>query len=438
MEKRTLIHLACFGLALSVILGGSTIYYAYQQTQYERYTEAQHQSSLSQLLNSLNQLETSLEKAQFLPEGALRQTMAADIWMESQLASEALSSLPLGDQRLEQTETYIAQVGDYAYYLLRSGAYGRSTPEEWSKLCALYENAAAILQQIDQLKEQFDTGSLSISIEPVKQQSEDSLSSSLTQINDEFPDYASLIYDGPYSDHISQRTPSALEGMRSYSLEEARTKAAQLLQVAPDALTADYDSEGQIPAYGFSCDTRSVSLSKQGALVLSLTDNREYSVSTLSEMQAVEKASAYLRDLGLPPMTHSYYSNYENILTINFHCLEGDVIVYPDLVKVGIALDDGSIVRLDTTGFAMNHKPRQIVSPAVTLEDARRNIPENLNVQGEHLVYIPTTGENEVLCWEFVCATANGGQVLLYINTETGQTENILLLIENEAGTLTR
>ena len=74
MEKRTLIHLACFALALSVILGSSTIYYAYQYLQYESYTEAQHQNSLSQLLNSLNQLETSLEKAKYLPEGALRQT----------------------------------------------------------------------------------------------------------------------------------------------------------------------------------------------------------------------------------------------------------------------------------------------------------------------------------------------------------------------------
>ena len=107
MEKRNLTHLACFGLALSVILGGSTIYYAHQKTQYEGYVEARHQSSLSQLLNSLNQLETSLEKAQFLPEGALRQTMAADIWMESQLAAEALSSLPIGDRRLEQTETSV-------------------------------------------------------------------------------------------------------------------------------------------------------------------------------------------------------------------------------------------------------------------------------------------------------------------------------------------
>lgn len=438
MEKRTLMHLACFGLALSVILGGSTIYYAYQQTQYERYTEAQHQSSLSQLLNSLNQLETSLEKAQFLPEGALRQTMAADIWMESQLASAALSALPLGDQRLEQTETYIAQVGDYAYYLLRNNSYGRSSAEEWTTLCELSENTSAILRQIDLLKEQFDTGSIRIPIAPEQRQIDGSLGTSLSKINDEFPEYASLIYDGPYSDHISQRTPKALEGQRSYSMEEAREKAAQLLQVDPDALTSDYNSEGQIPAYGFSCDTRSVSLSKEGALVLSLTDSREYGVATLSERQAIEKASAYLRDLGLPQMTHSYYTNYENILTINFHCTDGDTIIYPDLVKVGVALDDGTIVRLDTTGFAMNHQKREPGSPSVSVEQARQIVPGNLTVKTEHLVYIPTTGQNEVLCWEFVCLAANGGQVLLYTNAETGQTENILLLIENETGTLTR
>ena len=438
MEKRNLTHLACFGLALSVILGGSTIYYAHQKTQYEGYVEARHQSSLSQLLNSLNQLETSLEKAQFLPEGALRQTMAADIWMESQLAAEALSSLPIGDRRLEETETFIAQVGDYAYYLLRNGAYGRSTQDEWTTLCGLSENTSGLLLQLDLLKEQFDTGSIILPIDPVQQQSENALGTSLSQINDEFPEYASLIYDGPYSDHISQRIPKALEGQRNYSMEEAKEKAAQLLQVKQDSLTVDYDSEGQIPAYGFSCDTRSVSLSKQGALVLSLTDTRDYGTAVLSEEQAIEKASAYLQDLGLPKMAHSYYTNYENILTINFHYMENDIIVYPDLVKVGVALDNGAIVRLDTTGFAMNHQPRQPVSPSVSLEQARLQVPDVLTVQTEQLAYIPTTGQKEVLCWELICKSSNGGQVLLYVNAETGDCENILLLIENESGTLTR
>ena len=217
MEKRTLIHLASFGLALSVILGGSTIFYANRQMQYETYLEAQHQSSLSQLLGSLNQLETSLEKAQYLPEGAMRQTMAADIWMESQLASAALSALPLGDQRLEQAETYIAQVGDYAYYLLRNGVYGRADSAEWDQLCGLHDNASVMLQRIDQLKEQFDTGTIVIPINQTQNQPNNTLSTSLSQINDQFPKYASLIYDGPYSDHVSQRTPKALESLPAFS-----------------------------------------------------------------------------------------------------------------------------------------------------------------------------------------------------------------------------
>ena len=158
MEKGALTHLACFALALSVILGGSTLYYANREAQYAAYTQVQHQKSLSQLLNSLNLLETSLEKARYVPEGAMRQALAADVWKESQLASAALSALPLGDRRLEQIETYISQVGDYAYYLMRGSAYDRATPAEWDALCSLCGNATSMLENLDVLKEQVDTG----------------------------------------------------------------------------------------------------------------------------------------------------------------------------------------------------------------------------------------------------------------------------------------
>lgn len=438
MEKRSLTHLACFALALSVILGGSTVYYAHRESQYEAYTKAQHQKSLSQLLNSVNQLETALEKAQYVPEGSMRQTLAADVWKESQLASAALASLPLGDQRLEQVETYISQIGDYAYYLMRSSAYDRADAQEWNTLCSLYENAQGILTHMDQLKEQVDTGSASFRSVTAGVQSTDGISSAFMQINDEFPEYASLIYDGPYSDHVSQRRPKALEGQATLSLDQAREKAAALLAVQPSQLSLDYESDGQIPCYAFSCDTRTAAISKQGGLVLSMTDNRGLGESSLSAEQAIEKAAEYLRSLGLPEMTHSYYTVYENIMTINFHSRENGVIVYPDLVKVGIALDDGSVVRLDTAGFAMNYHDRQPAAPAVSQETGRQTIPDSLTVESENLVYIPTTGYNEVLCWEFVCKTASDGHALLYINCENGQTENILLLIEEGNGTLTR
>lgn len=438
MEKHPLIRLTGFALALSVILGGSTIYYAQREAQYARYTQARHQQSLSQLLNSLDHLETSLEKARYLPADAMRQTLAADVWKESQLAAAALSALPLGDRRLEQVETYISQVGDYAYYLMRNAAYDRADNQEWETLCALCDNANGFLQEIDQLKEQTDTGTLSFRSISAGSDDADLMSQQLSTVNDEFPEYASLIYDGPYSDHVSQRKPKALEGQAVLSEQEAIKKAAALMQVPSAQVSLDYTSEGQIPCYGFSCDTVSCAITKQGGMVLSLTDSRTLGNIQLSAQQAAEKAQVFLKNAGFANMTASYHTIYEGICTINFASAENNIMAYPDLIKVGIALDDGSVVRLDTAGYAMNYHKREPAAPAVSLEQARATVPDSLTIQSDNLCYIPTTGYHEVLCWELVCKTTENTHALLYVNCENGQTENLLLLIEEENGTLTR
>lgn len=434
MEKHTLHRLLGFSLALSVIFAGSTVYYANRDMQYERYTNNQHERVLSQLLNSVNQLETSLEKAQYLPAGALRQTMAADIWKESQLASAALASLPLGDRRLEQVETYISQVGDYAYYLLRSNAYDRTDEKEWATLCSLCGNAGEILREINEVKQQLDTGSLALSAGSANT----AFQAHLNKVNDEFPEYASLIYDGPYSDHIAQRTPMALEGQQSYSREQALEKAAKVMGKPTSELSFDYESEGQIPCYGFSSGTVTATLSKQGGFLLSYTDTRYIGEAKISVEHAIVKAQDFLRTIGLPEMQASYHTTYETVMTINFHSYENGTLSYPDLIKVGVALDDGSVVRLDASGFAMNYHVRPAAQPAVDLDSARKTVADNLTIQREILCYIPTTGQHEVLCWEFACVSAESGHVLQYVNCETGQIENLLLLIESSNGTLTR
>ena len=438
MEKQKLTRLAGFALALSVILGGSTVYYANRNAMYERHAIIGHQQAVSQLLNSLDQLEAALEKARYLPEGAMRQTLAADIWKESQVASSALSSLPLKDRRLEQVETYLSQVGDYAYYLMRTAAYSRTNQDEWDTLCSLTDNAAAFLKEIDHLKEQLDTDTLAFQSIIAPTATKDPISESLSVVNDEFPEYASLIYDGPYSDHVSQRTPKGLDGQASLSPQDAFEKAAALMQVSPEQISLDYTTHGQIPSYGFSCGTVSCAISKQGGMVLSLVDSRALGQANLSAQQAVEKAQAFLATAGFANMIASYHMVYEGICTINFVSIENNVVAYPDLIKVGVALDDGSVVRLDAAGYAMNHHKRNFPAPAVTAEQARATVPNSLTIQKEHQCYIPTTGYDEVLCWEFVCKTEDDTHTLLYVNCENGQVENLLLLLEGENGTLTR
>lgn len=437
MEKPVLTRLCGFFLALAVILGGCTIYYARRCGTQARLSEARQAQGLSSLLHSLEHIETALEKARYLPTGALRQTLAADVWKESQTASTALAAIPLDDRRLESVETYIAQVGDYAYYLLRNAAYKRSDDAEWATFVSLRDNAAEMLTQISALKAAADTGSLSLSTEASSADA-DGLGQRLTAVNDEFPEYASLIYDGPYSDHIAQRTPLALEGQRELTQEKALEKAAALLAAAPAQVKQEYHSQGQIPCYGFSCGTVSCAISVQGGLAISLSDSREPGMAMLSVSEAVEQAQFFLNTIGLTQMTPSYHTIFEGVCTINFAFVENDIIAYPDLVKVGVALDDGSIVRLDASGYAMNHRQRTTAEPAFSIEEAQACLPDTLTMENAHLAYIPTTGQNEVLCWELVCRTDTGGQALLYFNIQTGQVENLLLLIESETGTLTR
>ena len=106
-------HLACFGLALSVIFCASTVYYADQSARQQRMMYTQYENHLSTLLSSLNQLETSLEKAEYLPQSAMRQTLAADIWKESQLAASALAHFlhaGMGSPLIQQVDGLIRQI----------------------------------------------------------------------------------------------------------------------------------------------------------------------------------------------------------------------------------------------------------------------------------------------------------------------------------------
>ena len=438
MAKPNTSHLAAFALALAVILGGSTVFYAAREKQYETYVMTQHRESLSQLLTSLDQLDTSLQKAAYLPEGAMRQTLAADIWKESQLASAALAALPLEEHPLEQVESYISKVGDYAYYLLRTSLYDRAAQEEWDTLCALREQASGILNAVHTLKEQVDTGSAAFRSLTASVSSEDAVSTSLSAVNDEFPEYPSLIYDGPYSDHVSQRTPKAVAEMSNLSSEDALKKAGELLSIEPSLLELLYQSDGQIPCYGIRCNDAVLTLTVQGGLPLSYTRQPAGGEAAISVEQALSKAADFLEQMGYPSLQHSYYQLYENTLTINFHSMQQDVLCYPDLIKVGVSLADGSIVHMDASGYLMNHTARTLPEAQFSETDAAAAVPNTLRLQQVNRCLIPTTGHHETACWELVCETETDTHILLYLNDQTGQTENLLLLIESENGTLTR
>ena len=108
------------------------------------------------------------------------------------------------------------------------------------------------------------------------------------------------------------------------------------------------------------------------------------------------------------------------------------------MIKVSVALDNGEILSVDSRGYINNHKERKIKEPKKTKQEAKAVISNYLTVLKEaRRAIIPTEGENEVETYEFVCRGSNNDTVLVYINSNTLEEEQILILIESEDGILT-
>ena len=105
-------------------------------------------------------------------------------------------------------------------------------------------------------------------------------------------------------------------------------------------------------------------------------------------------------------------------------------------MKVSVALDNGRVVGFESKGYLMNHTVRDLPAPTVSEEEARGVVSPALTVLSHQLALIPTGGEYEVLCHEFKCEDEDGRHVIVYVNAQNGQEEKLLLLLEDENGTL--
>ena len=111
--------------------------------------------------------------------------------------------------------------------------------------------------------------------------------------------------------------------------------------------------------------------------------------------------------------------------------------MYSDLIKVKIALDDGEILGMEATGYLNNHTERDLAETEISIDEAKETLNSNLEILSEGMAVIPLEDENiEVLCYEFK-GKVEDKEFLVYINVQTGEEEEILVILETEGGTLT-
>ena len=144
----------------------------------------------------------------------------------------------------------------------------------------------------------------------------------------------------------------------------------------------------------------------------------------------------YLAGIGYENMRPTYHMNEGNSVIVNYAYYENDIIYYPDLIKVKVALDNGEVIGIEANGYLYNHHQRGNDYELITIDEARGKVNPSIQIQSEQKAMIPTDWKTEVLCYEFK-GTMNDKNILVYINAQNGKEENIFILIDDANGMLT-
>jgi len=77
------------------------------------------------------------------------------------------------------------------------------------------------------------------------------------------------------------------------------------------------------------------------------------------------------------------------------HTMDG-ILIYPDLLKVKVALDNGEVIGYEAMGFYMNNRERNLPTPKLTIDDAQARLNKQLKVVSRRAALIPLPNGQEV------------------------------------------
>ena len=440
--------LSVIGIFLLIIIVLGVILYQ-SRTQAKQTSENSYNMAFYELVDYVGNVETYLAKAIISSTPEHGAETLTHLWREANMAQTYLSRLPIETQELENTQKFLNQVSDYSYSLSRKNIYGENlTDEDFANLKELHDYSLDLENTLNQLSEDINSGRIkwgelaSKGKDSFAQEVSTETNNGFSNLEENFHEYSGLIYDGAFSEHLTSQEKKGLTG-EEIDEETAKKKVEEFYEIGniKEINSLGLSENAIIPAYNFMIVTNndenvSISISKKGGHIIYMNYNRDVSSEILSNEEADQKGKEYLEKRGYSNMKETYYLKQEGIMTINYAYVQDGVVAYPDLIKVKVALDNGDILGVETTGYLNNHTQRDLSNVKITVEEAKKSLNKNLNILSEGMAIIPTEWQTEILCYEFK-GEVDGTEFLVYINAENGREEDILVIKDTPNGILT-
>lgn len=444
-------HMLSIIIVLLAIIIALVIWLYKKEINYKQTAQNQYNMAFYELVDYVQNVETYLAKSLISSTPEHGAETLTNVWKEANLAQVYLSRLPINAVELEKTEKFLNQVSEYSYSLSRKNIENNAlTQQELDNLTQLHDYSVELNNTLVQLSTDINEGRITWKELTKKgtvafaQEVSNISKTSFSNIEQNFHEYSGLIYDGAFSEHITNQEKVGLTGE---NIDEEKAKENAIKFIGEERVQEiEYYGKSEntnMPTFDFNVKVNNekeanmvISVSEKGGHIVFMNYNRNIQVETITQERADEIGKEFLLSRGFNNMKETYYLKQEGIVTINYAYEQEGVTMYPDLIKLKVALDTGEIMGIETTGYLSNHKQRDISTTKITAEQAKQNLNKKLEIESENLAIIPTEWKTEVLCWEFK-GKVDDTDFLVYIDAQTGKEQDILIITNTPNGTLT-
>lgn len=445
-------HMYSVVVVLLAVVAAWGIYQYKRAADLRQELDNQYNRAFYEMVGYVQNVEVLLMKSMVSSTPKMAAETLQEAWQQANLAQTNLGQLPITQEVLANTSKFLSQVGDFAYALDRQNISGKGINEEqYKQLEQLHEYSVSLEDGLNNLQASISDGRIKWNeladkgTQLFKKQSENLTSQLFTEVDNTFQEFPTLIYDGPFSDHMISLKPRGLTG-DEVSVEQATERVKKFFgedKVASVEHTGEIQTD-TLPAYNFKITFKdrpeeefaTADVTKTGGHIIWMLYNRNVEQETLDIDKVKQMGKEFLESRGFKNMQDTYYLKEDSTATINYAYEQDGVIVYSDLIKVKIALDNGEIVGFESKGFLMNHTERDIPEPQFTEEQVKADFMAKKDLSTVGLAIIPTNFGSEVFCYELK-GKLNDSDFIVYINAETGVEEQVLIIINTPNGILT-
>lgn len=443
-----------------ILLLVASIAWGYEQLNvkqnYEVALDNHYQMLFHDVKTHVENVQVGLSKALVATTKDKNIMLFSQIMNDANSAQDKLGQMPVSHNDIASTEKFLTQAADYSYYLIQKHLNGEDiTPEQRKQLTDLQKDASAFNGELSILHENMANPDYVYGVAYIDEMKkgekanleENAFHTSLIDFEANVSKGPELLYDGPFADQMLKGKPKGLSG-ENVSVDKAANIALDFFGKGKvEDIESFEQGEGtdelRIPTNAFHAymdngkkDLASyIAVSKKGGKVIWMTNPRPLGKKKLSNDEAQKAALKFLEEKGFKNMEPNYSLNYDGYTLFNMVSKEGNITVYPDLVKIKVALDTGEIIGMDASLYYLAHHKREIPEPKISIDDARKVLKNKFKLSSERLTIIPK-GKEEILAYEFK-GKYGDGEFIIYINAQDGKEEQILQIIKSENGTLT-